>query len=53
MTVQKKCSNQIFEVEMWFPAFLFSESIEFCLKIKGHLQGILSAHYLKSERKEC
>lgn len=49
----KKFPNQIFEVEMWFPAFLFSESIEFCLKLKGYLQGILSEHYPKSGRKEC
>lgn len=53
MTMQKNAQIKIFEVEMWFPAFLFSESIEFCLKLKGYLQGILSEHYPKSGRKEC
>lgn len=41
MTMQKNAQVKIFELEMWFPAFSFSESIEFCLKLKGYLQGIL------------
>lgn len=52
MTMQKNAQIKIFEVEMWFPAFLFSESIEFCLKLKGYLQGILTFWALSQVRKK-